>query len=64
MATAGTADGAEQHLADTPAAAATGTAAEASEARVPAKKAASGRSRRASVPSWDEIMFGTSRQPD
>jgi len=23
-----------------------------------------GRSRRASVPSWDEIMFGTSRQPD
>ncbi len=30
----------------------------------PAKKAVSGRSRRASVPSWDEIMFGTSRQPD
>jgi hypothetical protein len=28
----------------------------------PAKK--SGRPRRASVPSWDEIMFGTSRQPD
>jgi Protein of unknown function (DUF3071) len=28
----------------------------------PAKKA--GRPRRASVPSWDEIMFGTSRQPD
>jgi hypothetical protein len=28
----------------------------------PAKKA--GRQRRASVPSWDEIMFGTSRQPD
>jgi hypothetical protein len=37
---------------------------ETSEARGPAKKAASGRSRRASVPSWDEIMFGTSRQPD
>jgi hypothetical protein len=28
------------------------------------KKAAGGRSRRASVPSWDEIMFGTSRQSD
>lgn len=28
------------------------------------KKAAGGRSRRASVPSWDEIMFGTSRQQD
>ena len=28
------------------------------------RKAAGGRSRRASVPSWDEIMFGTSRQPD
>ena len=27
----------------------------------PARKAAGGRSRRASVPSWDEIMFGTSR---
>jgi hypothetical protein len=29
-----------------------------------AKKAAGGRGRRASVPSWDEIMFGNSRQPD
>jgi hypothetical protein len=29
-----------------------------------ARKAAGGRSRRSSVPSWDEIMFGTSRQPD
>jgi hypothetical protein len=29
-----------------------------------AKKAAGGKSRRASVPSWDEIMFGTSRQQD
>jgi hypothetical protein len=28
------------------------------------RKAASGRARRSSVPSWDEIMFGTSRQPD
>jgi hypothetical protein len=31
-------------------------------APVPSKKA--GRGRRASVPSWDEIMFGTSRQQD
>jgi hypothetical protein len=30
----------------------------------PARKAAGGRSRRASVPSWDEIMFGTSRPQD
>jgi|HubBroStandDraft_5_1064220.scaffolds.fasta_scaffold63246_1 hypothetical protein len=30
----------------------------------PAKKTASGKPRRASVPSWDEIMFGTSRQQD
>ena len=30
----------------------------------PARKAAGGRSRRASVPSWDEIMFGTSRPSD
>jgi len=29
-----------------------------------ARKSAGGRSRRSSVPSWDEIMFGTSRQPD
>ncbi|HEY7920791.1 MAG TPA: septation protein SepH [Streptosporangiaceae bacterium] len=29
-----------------------------------ARKAAGGRSRRSSVPSWDEIMFGTSRQPE
>jgi hypothetical protein len=28
------------------------------------RKAAGGRSRRSSVPSWDEIMFGTSRQPE
>ena len=34
------------------------------EERPARKKAAGGRSRRASVPSWDEIMFGTSRQPD
>ena len=30
----------------------------------PAKRASGSRSRRASVPSWDEIMFGNSRQPD
>jgi len=30
----------------------------------PGRKAAGGRGRRSSVPSWDEIMFGTSRQSD
>jgi hypothetical protein len=30
----------------------------------PGRKTAGGRARRASVPSWDEIMFGNSRQPD
>jgi Protein of unknown function (DUF3071) len=30
----------------------------------PARKAAGGRSRRASVPSWDEIMLGNNRQPE
>ncbi|MGO9078225.1 MAG: septation protein SepH [Streptosporangiaceae bacterium] len=30
----------------------------------PGRKAVGGRSRRASVPSWDEIMLGNSRQPD
>jgi hypothetical protein len=30
----------------------------------PARKAVGARSRRSSVPSWDEIMFGNSRQPD
>jgi Protein of unknown function (DUF3071) len=57
-------DGATEQLADAPAAS-TGTAADAAELRAAsAKKAAGGRSRRASVPSWDEIMFGTSRQQD
>jgi hypothetical protein len=37
-----------------------GQAAPAARGR-PARKAAGGRSRRSSVPSWDEIMFGTSR---
>jgi hypothetical protein len=41
----------------------TGQAAPVSRER-PARKAAGGRSRRASVPSWDEIMFGTSRPHD
>jgi hypothetical protein len=58
------ADDAAEHPADAPAASA-GTAADGAELRAAsAKKAAGGRSRRASVPSWDEIMFGTSRQPD
>jgi hypothetical protein len=30
----------------------------------PARRASGGRSRRSSVPSWDEIMFGNSRQPE
>ncbi|MGN6794331.1 MAG: septation protein SepH [Streptosporangiaceae bacterium] len=30
----------------------------------PARRSSGGRSRRSSVPSWDEIMFGNSRQPD
>jgi hypothetical protein len=34
------------------------------ESGQPARKAAGGRGRRSSVPSWDEIMFGTSRQSD
>jgi hypothetical protein len=38
-------------------------AAEAQTAR-PTRRGSSGRSRRSSVPSWDEIMFGNSRQPD
>jgi len=45
----------------------TAPAADTQEAPAPprrARKAAGGRSRRSSVPSWDEIMFGTSRQPD
>jgi Protein of unknown function (DUF3071) len=44
------------------AAAADGRRDQASER--PVRKAAGGRSRRASVPSWDEIMFGNSRQPE
>ena len=49
-----------------PAAAEQGSDAEQAPAleRPARKKAAGGRPRRSSVPSWDEIMFGTSRQPD
>jgi hypothetical protein len=38
----------------------------AAEARPPkpARRSSGGRSRRSSVPSWDEIMFGNSRQPE
>jgi hypothetical protein len=36
---------------------------EARAARPP-RKTAGGRARRSSVPSWDEIMFGNSRQSD
>jgi len=62
--TSGHADSAGEQPADTTAASAS-AAAEAADARAAqGKKAASGRSRRASVPSWDEIMFGTSRQQD
>jgi hypothetical protein len=42
-----------------------GRAAAGQEPRArPAKKAAGGRSRRSSVPSWDEIMLGTSRHSE
>ena len=55
---------ADQAVPAAPAAAAAGGG-DASEGPPPrAKKAANGRPRRASVPSWDEIMFGTSRQQD
>ncbi len=37
---------------------------EAERVARPARRAAGGRSRRAPVPSWDEIMFGNTRQPD
>jgi hypothetical protein len=70
---AGTADAAGQAAAGQADAAEAGRAA-AGEAPRPAEPAAaeaparpgrkSGRGRRASVPSWDEIMLGNSRQPD
>ncbi len=64
MAAAGRPEGPVERPGDAPGAGG-GAAPESADAGpAPAKKAASGRSRRASVPSWDEIMFGTSRQPD
>ncbi|HTX85184.1 MAG TPA: septation protein SepH [Streptosporangiaceae bacterium] len=59
---AGTAAG--EGPAATAATAAAGRTDQPEPAAVPPKKATGGRSRRASVPSWDEIMFGTSRQQD
>jgi hypothetical protein len=56
-----TAAGAEQ--AGEPGSAGAGHPEPAEAPRAP-RKAAGGRARRSSVPSWDEIMFGTSRQPD
>jgi hypothetical protein len=41
-----------------------GAPAQRAEPAQPARKATGGRGRRSSVPSWDEIMFGTSRQSD
>jgi hypothetical protein len=52
----------ERHPAELDPAAAAGDPGQARER--PVRKAAGGRPRRASVPSWDEIMFGNSRQPD
>jgi hypothetical protein len=50
------ADGASNPAADPPE--------QAEAAPRPARRSAGGRARRSSVPSWDEIMFGNSRQPD
>ena len=36
----------------------------AADGRQPKRRSSGGRPRRSSVPSWDEIMFGNSRQPD
>ena len=69
QAQAGEARGSAAQAAQDPAAEpeTTAPAADTQEAPAPprrARKAAGGRPRRSSVPSWDEIMFGTSRQPD
>jgi hypothetical protein len=61
---AGTAAGQAPAAAAAAAAAAASRADQPEPAAVPAKKGAGSRSRRSSVPSWDEIMFGTSRQQD
>ena len=57
-------DRAEQAAAEQAPAAAADSQEPAGPQRGRTRKAAGGRSRRSSVPSWDEIMFGTSRQPD
>jgi len=64
-ASAGQPDGGSQ-VAATPAAgdAAAAPAPPADPPARPARRASGSRSRRSSVPSWDEIMFGNSRQPD
>lgn len=54
---------AQAKAAEARAARAKSAAAEAPPAR-PARRGTSGRTRRSSVPSWDEIMLGNSRQPD
>ncbi|HXP21451.1 MAG TPA: septation protein SepH [Streptosporangiaceae bacterium] len=51
----------QEDLAGGPAA---GPADEAEAIAPPARRASGGRSRRSSVPSWDEIMFGNSRQTE
>jgi hypothetical protein len=62
-AAAGPGEGFDPVLADPSEDATDGAYEDAAAARAPGRRARS-RSRRSSVPSWDEIMFGTSRQPD
>jgi Protein of unknown function (DUF3071) len=64
MAASGRPEGPVERPADGSAASAVAAPEPADDRPGPAKKAVGARSRRASVPSWDEIMFGTSRQPD
>ena len=61
---AGPAGGAGQPDAGSPPAGPAADDAPAAAPARPARRASGGRSRRSSVPSWDEIMFGNSRQPD
>ena len=49
---------------ETPASPSPAAADEPARPARPARRASGGRSRRSSVPSWDEIMFGNSRQPE
>jgi hypothetical protein len=55
---------AQAPAAQAPAAQVPAAGSEPKEPAAPARKAAGSRARRASMPSWDEIMFGTSRQTD